>query len=76
MNTLCSLCGKQEKGYARVSANANSNTSREAYSNLCSLLGGVFPFKELVLCRTCLRHVTKLAKELRKVRKFLFVILI
>lgn len=73
MNTVCSLCGKQAKGYARVSANATSNTSREAFSNLCSLLGGVFPFKELVLCLTCLRHVTKLAKELSKVRKFLFI---
>ena len=70
---FCSLCRNQDKGYAIVFPDATSDTARQLYSSVSSLLDGVFPFKELVLCRSrCQRHVIGLAKQLNEVGRILF----
>ena len=67
-STACDLCGNQERGYTRVVPDATSESASQAYTSIVTLLGGVFPFKELVLCRShCWRYVIHLAKELNKV---------
>ena len=66
-DTVCSLCGETARGYTRVSQHSTSTTSREAYVSICVLFEDTFPFDELVLCRSCWRNVTGLARELNKV---------
>lgn len=66
-STACDLCGKQERVYIRVIPDATSDSASQAYTSIVTLLGGVFPFKELVLCRSHWRYVIHLAKELNKV---------
>ena len=70
VSKVCSLCGTVERGYTRVFPEATSVSARQGYHSVCSLLGGSFPFQELVLCRSrCWRGVVGLSKELSKVSR-------